>query len=74
MTVKQVWKLVICWGGNLIKKLIKLIKAAGATEGYTVKFQLVGKAAAMSLHGRSIVSHTLSNVKNSRVLTGPRAG
>jgi len=55
---QQVWKLVIVGEEILSKKLIKLIKAAGAT-GYTVN-SAGGKAAAMCAPREIQSSRTLS--------------
>jgi hypothetical protein len=67
---QQVWKLVIVGEEILSKKLIKLIKAAGAT-GYTVNAAGGEGSRNVRSTGEPSVSHTLSNVKI-EVLTGTR--
>jgi hypothetical protein len=67
---QQVWKLVIVGEEILSKKLIKLIKAAGAT-GYTVNAAGGEGSRNVRSTGQPSVSHTLSNVKI-EVLTGTR--
>ena len=67
---QQVWKLVIVGEEILSKKLIKLIKAAGAT-GYTVNSAGGEGSRNVRSTGEPSVSHTLSNVKI-EVLTGTR--
>lgn len=67
---QQVWKLVIVGEEILSKKIIKLIKAAGAT-GYTVNAAGGEGSRNVRSTGDPSVSHTLSNVKI-EVLTGTR--
>ena len=67
---QQVWKLVIVAEEILSKKLIKIIKAAGAT-GYTVNAAGGEGSRNVRSTGEPSVSHSLSNVKI-EVLTGTR--
>jgi hypothetical protein len=67
---QQVWKLVIVGEEVLSKKLIRLIKEAGAT-GYTVNAAGGEGSRNVRSTGEPSVSHTLSNVKI-EVLTGTR--
>jgi len=67
---QQVWKLVIVAEEILTKKLIKLIKTAGAT-GYTVNAAGGEGSRNVRSTGEPSVSHTLANVKI-EVLTGTR--
>ena len=67
---QQVWKLVIVAEEILSKKLIKVIKEAGAT-GYTVNAAGGEGSRNVRSTGEPSVSHTLSNVKI-EVLTGTR--
>jgi nitrogen regulatory protein PII len=67
---QNVWKLVIVAEEVLTKKLIKLIKEAGAT-GYTVNACGGEGSRNVRSTGEPSVSHTLANVKI-EVLTGTR--
>jgi nitrogen regulatory protein PII len=67
---QQVWKLVIVAEEILSKKLIKLIKEAGAT-GYTVVAAGGEGSRNVRSTGEPSVSHTLSNVKI-EILVGSR--
>jgi len=67
---QQVWKLTIVAEEILSKKLIKVIKEAGAT-GYTVMAAGGEGSRNVRSTGEPSVSHTLSNVKI-EVLTGTR--
>ncbi len=67
---QQVWKLTIVAEEILSKKLIKLIKEAGAT-GYTVMAAGGEGSRNVRSTGEPSVSHTLANVKI-EVLTGSR--
>ncbi len=67
---QQVWKLTIVAEEILSKKIVKLIKEAGAT-GYTVMAAGGEGSRNVRSTGEPSVSHTLSNVKI-EVLTGTR--
>jgi len=67
---QQIWKLVIVAEEILSKKLINLIKEAGAT-GYTVTAAGGEGSRNVRSTGQPSVSHTLANVKI-EVLTGTR--
>jgi len=67
---QQVWMLVIVAEEILCKKLIRIIKEAGAT-GYTVMAAGGEGNRNVRSTGEPSVSHTLSNVKI-EVLTGSR--
>jgi hypothetical protein len=67
---QQVWKLVVITEEILLKKIIKIIKEAGAS-GYTVTAAAGEGSRNVRSTGEPSVSHTFSNIKI-EVLTGSR--